>query len=180
MVLGLLLQEAPQSGYDLASRATRTISHFWPITKAQVYTELIRLEKAGYLEAEQVEQQEAPNKRLYRPTITGRDAFRMWAESADLGEPRLRHPLLLRLWFAPQAGRERLEQECRAFREHLLANQIRFTDLLSRNTSGRGRQARAPDGARYRALALRHGLLRIEAEIAWLDEVQEALGNRSD
>jgi DNA-binding PadR family transcriptional regulator len=176
VVLGLLLQDSPQSGYDLASRATRTISHFWPITKAQVYAELPRLEAVGYLDGEDIAQQGAPDKRVYRPTPGGRAAFKTWIDSADLGQPKLRHPLLLRLWFATASGRARLLSACAEYRAALTAERARFDDLLKRIDARREQKAGRSAAVAYRRLALKHGLLRVDAELRWLDDVGEIVG----
>ena len=177
-MLGLLVQEAPQSGYDLASRATRAIAHFWPITKAQVYAELPRLEAAGLVGSELVVRADAPDKYLYRPTAAGRVAFRTWLAGVDLGEAKLRHPLLLRLWFDCEGDVEHLLATCAQHRETLQAQQARFEELVERLDARPPRLAAARRSGARRRLALRHGILRIEAELEWLREVHEVLNAR--
>ena len=178
IVLGLLVQDAPQSGYDLASRATRGIAHFWPITKAQVYAELPRLEAAGLVEGEVVIQEGAPDKRLYRPTAAGQAAFSSWLANVDLGEAKLRHPLLLRLWFSSEADLAPLRAGCERHREALEAQQARFEELIERLDARTTRSAASRRSSAHRRLALRHGLLRIDAEIQWLSEVDTVLNGR--
>lgn len=175
IVLGLLVQEAPQSGYDLASRAARGIAHFWPITKAQVYAELPRLEAAGLVEGELVEQVGSPDKRLYRPTAAGRAAFPAWLAGANLGDAKLRHPLLLRLWFGEQSDAAVLAAACEQHRNALQSQRIRFAELLERLDARSTRSTRERRLIAHRRLALRHGLLRIQAELSWLREVQQVL-----
>lgn len=175
IVLGLLVQEAPQSGYDLASRAARSIAHFWPITKAQVYAELPRLEAAGHLVSEDIVQSGAPDKRVYRPTATGRAAFTRWLADVRLGDVKLRHPLLLKLWFGTESQTSRLLEACEQHRATLLAQRDRFDTLLTRLAAKSTASARGRLSAAHRQLALRHGVLRLEAELAWLDEVQDDL-----
>lgn len=170
IVLGLLVQEAPQSGYDLASRATRGIAHFWPITKAQVYAELPRLEAAGLANSELVTQVGVPDKRLYRPTTAGNEAFKRWLATESFGEAKLRHPLLMQLWFAEQGVASTFATQCQQHRDALAAQAAHFSGLIDKLDAQRSRKVPDPSAA-YRRLALRHGILRIEAELAWLDEV---------
>ncbi|MEJ1935862.1 PadR family transcriptional regulator, partial [Nostoc sp. NIES-2111] len=132
IVLGLLVQEAPQSGYDLASRATRGIAHFWPITKAQVYAELPRLEAAGLASSELVMQVGVPDKRLYRPTTAGKEAFKRWLATESFGEAKLRHPLLMQLWFAEQGVASTFATQCQQHRDALAAQAAHFSGLIDK------------------------------------------------
>lgn len=174
VVLGLLVQRAPQTGYDLASLSARSIGHFWPVTKAQIYAELPKLEAAGLATGDVMRQIGAPDKRLYRPTEAGRAAFARWLRTAKLGAPRLRHPLLLRVWFGtslePAAFKTLLAEAQAAVADE----RARFEALLEKLEATRAPRAEQK-GRNLRRLALRHALLRLAAEAEWLEEVAAAV-----
>ena len=46
------LLEQPSSGYDLARRFDKSIGHFWQATHQQIYRELGRMEKAGWIRSD--------------------------------------------------------------------------------------------------------------------------------
>src|SRR5256885_15691146 len=73
-VLGLL-SFARMSGYDLAAVSQRSIAHFWPLSKTQVYAELRRLADAGLAARRQAETSGGPAKTLYELTGTGEKAL---------------------------------------------------------------------------------------------------------
>src|SRR5437870_5832133 len=81
-VLAALL-EGDASGYELAKRFDVSVANFWHAVPQQVYAELPRLERAGFVEGRQVVQEKRPNKRVYRLTREGRgELARFIAEPA--------------------------------------------------------------------------------------------------
>lgn len=71
---------------------------------------------------------------------------------------------------AEQGGTSQLAAQCVQHREALEAQAAHFSALIHKLDALRSRKALDPSAA-HRRLALRHGILRIEAELAWLDEV---------
>lgn len=172
IVLGFLLDGAgPRSGYDLQAQAARSVANFWPLTKAHVYAALLRLEAAGLVSSTHVEQTGLPDKRVYSPTLAGEEAFGAWLNEADLGAPKLRHPLLVKIFFGgalkPETAVSVLNHHEARCRESL----ARLTGLIERaEASGRTKSAR------FRLLAIRHGVISLEAELAWIAETRDAFG----
>ena len=180
IVLGLLLDRGPQSGYELATLAARSIDHFWPITKAQIYAELPKLETLGYLTGVDVAQTNAPDKRVYKPTRSGELAFRGWINAGRLGEAKTRHPLLLKIWFGAHLPKESLKAALLEQQTRQSKALARYRTLLKQLVERRQIKARreTPDEKAFRRLAIRHAILRLEAEQSWLDEVSTALNAR--
>jgi DNA-binding PadR family transcriptional regulator len=170
VILGLLL-DAPRSGYELAAIAQRSVSQFWPVTKAHVYGELPRLERLGFVTGKDVPQKGAPDKRTYAVTKRGRTAFREWLAGSDLGEPLLRHPLLLQVFFGAHLPPSRLLDVVDDYRRRIVAAQENYAAILERAAE---RQSDSSDGnaIAMRRLAIRYALLRLEAEHLWLKEIE--------
>jgi DNA-binding PadR family transcriptional regulator len=171
VALGLLVQDSPQSGYDLTSLVSRSIGHFWPLTKAQIYAELPKLEASGFVVGEAVTQENLPDKRLYRATREGKKAFQAWLRTVQLGEARLRHPLLLKIWFGTFLDPEHLAAEIEAARGLFEKRKEEFEKLHDRASRQESAQSRPDSALRMRKLAIRHAILRLEAEQRWLEEV---------
>jgi PadR family transcriptional regulator, regulatory protein AphA len=162
-VLGLLSRE-PTSGYELGSLAERTIAHFWPITRAHIYAELGRLEDAGLVTATEVSQRGRPDKRVYAITEQGERALDAWLETADLGDERRRHPLLLKVFFGDRMRPDRLAGLLAAERERYQALRERYLAVAAALEGD-------PHAVMRRATVL-YGVRCAEAQLAWLDEVE--------
>ncbi|MBB6014546.1 DNA-binding PadR family transcriptional regulator [Aquamicrobium lusatiense] len=72
-ILGVVTR-VPRSGYDIVKQ----LEHFRPAKTSQVYPTLSKLEAAGLVVAEDVEQEGRPNKKVYSATPEGRQALTDW------------------------------------------------------------------------------------------------------
>ncbi|MEU6662873.1 helix-turn-helix transcriptional regulator [Streptomyces sp. NPDC046821] len=99
-VLGLLSFGEELSGYDLKKWSDWSLRFFyWSPSFSQIYSELKRLEKAGYATSRMVAQETGTrDKRVYRITDEGMDAVRTWAREAPVDPPVLKHGPMMRLW----------------------------------------------------------------------------------
>ncbi|MFE5493031.1 PadR family transcriptional regulator [Streptomyces virginiae] len=99
-VLGLLSFGEELSGYDLKKRSDLSLRFFFSSPSfSQIYSELKRLEKAGYATSRRVSHDTGTrDKRVYRITEEGLAAVRDWARQAPVDPPVLKHGPMLRLW----------------------------------------------------------------------------------
>ncbi|WP_327282942.1 MULTISPECIES: PadR family transcriptional regulator [unclassified Streptomyces] len=123
-VLGLLSFGEELSGYDLKKWSDRSLRFFyWSPSFSQIYSELKRLEKAGYASSRLVAQETGTrDKRVYRITGDGMAAVREWARETPVDPPVLKHGPMLRLWLGhllePEQMRELLDRQ-QAFAEEM-------------------------------------------------------------
>jgi DNA-binding PadR family transcriptional regulator len=123
-VLGLLSFGEELSGYDLKKWSDWSLRFFyWSPSFSQIYSELKRLEKAGFATSRLVAQETGTrDKRVYRITDPGMDAVRKWAREAPVDPPVLKHGPMLRVWLGhllePEQMREVLVQH-REFAEKM-------------------------------------------------------------
>ncbi|MGW7198750.1 PadR family transcriptional regulator [Streptomyces chryseus] len=133
-VLGLLSFGRELSGYDLKKWADASLRFFyWSPSFSQIYSELKRLEKAGFATSRLIAQDTGTrDKRVYRITEAGTDAVRTWAREAPVDPPVLKHGPMLRLWLGhllePEQTREVLRQH-REFAEAMRGRAL--TDIES-------------------------------------------------
>jgi DNA-binding PadR family transcriptional regulator len=104
-LLGLLAR-APRSGYDLIREMEEPIGFFWHARRSQIYPELARLERAGFVAHTVVEQQERPDKKVYEITEDGRAVLAAWAaEPMRMTSERDEFMLkVFSLWLADPTG----------------------------------------------------------------------------
>ncbi|WP_438270705.1 PadR family transcriptional regulator [Streptomyces platensis] len=99
-VLGLLSFGEELSGYDLKKWSDWSLRLFyWSPSFSQIYGELKRLEKVGYVTSRMVAQETGNrDKRVYVITDAGMTAVRHWAREAPVEPPVLKHGVMLRMW----------------------------------------------------------------------------------
>ena len=168
-ILGLLTF-GESSGYDLVKLVNSTIGHFFSPAKSRIYSELRRLVAAGYATERKVQQEDRPNKRLYRITGEGRRALREWLESAEVEPPIYKIPFLLKLFFAANMSHETLlsqvKEESRESREVL----EEFRELE--------RRMQGKEEMFFPYLVLRAGLAHNESQVRWGEQILEELQAR--
>jgi DNA-binding PadR family transcriptional regulator len=83
------LLEKSSSGYDLARRFDKSIGYFWRATHQQIYRELARMEKAGWISSEAAPDGGRTRKKIYQVLDAGRTELERWArEPAPLVDMR--------------------------------------------------------------------------------------------
>lgn len=170
VVLGLLAKR-PGSGYDLAALAERSLAHFWPISRSQLYAELPRLEERGWAESVAVAQDRYPDKRVYRPTAEGLAALRAWLDGSGHEGQRTKNGVLLKVFLGAFMSRDRLERLLDGYRD---AARARRAELAALADDLGGREL--TEARRFGLVALRHGILQAEATIIWVEEARSLMG----
>ncbi|MBA3309518.1 MAG: PadR family transcriptional regulator [Nocardioidaceae bacterium] len=170
VVLGLLARR-PGSGYDVAAFAEKTVRHFWPISRSQLYIELSRLEELGWATGTAVQQDRYPDKRDYETTPAGIAALREWLdESPHRQRQRTQDAVMLKTFLGSYMSPDRLADQLRDYREQaekLRAELLAVVEHLD---------AKGPTGPhRFGRATARYGVLQSEATIAWTEEAQTLL-----
>jgi DNA-binding PadR family transcriptional regulator len=169
-ILGLLTL-GPSSGYELGSLTERTVAHFWPLTRPHIYSELSKLEQLGHVTSVEVEQRGAPDKRVYSITVQGEQQLDAWLRDPDPDVQRPRHPLLIKLFFSDRLEPDAMRPLLASYRAGLEARRSTYAALAEGVMPGQ----QWPDNSCIR-LTARFGQRRMEADLAWLDEVEAVLG----
>ena len=102
-VLGLIGLK-PRSGYDIKRIVDGSIRHFWAASPGQIYPELKRLERAGWIEGDDVPRGGRP-RRVYRISEAGSAALQGWLAGYET-RVELRDESLLRIFFSDAAPHE--------------------------------------------------------------------------
>ena len=109
-VLGLLSYGEELSGYEIRKWAENLRFFYWSPAQSQIYLELRKLSKLGYVSSLEVRQEGKPDKRMYSITQEGKLEFERWINHEPLEPTVIKHSLVLRLFFGHMADEKRLEQ----------------------------------------------------------------------
>lgn len=165
-VLGLIAS-GPISRYELWQQAERSIANFWTIAKSQVYGELERLEKLGYVSGADVRQKGKPDKKTYRITPEGTAALRTWLAEPAQEQDRIRSTLLVKLFFGNLMPDTALRDHLDQYRAKAEARRAQLEPVVQMLTGMKNAE-------HMRACALL-GLRINEAMVSWADEVTKDL-----
>ncbi|WP_318207260.1 MULTISPECIES: helix-turn-helix transcriptional regulator [unclassified Streptomyces] len=148
-VLGLLSHERELSGYDIKKWSDRSLGLFyWSPSFSQIYSELKRLEKAGFADSRLVAPEAGSrDKRVYLITGEGLAAVRLWARTAPLDPPVLKHGPMLRLWLGHLLEPERMRE--------ILAAHRAYAEGMRRRAEADAADASADEAWTYPRLTLR-------------------------
>jgi DNA-binding PadR family transcriptional regulator len=165
-VLGLLAQH-PRHGYELraAFQALAGGEENWDVKPAQVYTTLVRMEQAGLVIEQGIEQDGGPEKRIYAITPEGLKTLDEWFAEGSSSEHQ-RDEFFLKLMVALISG---------AVDPNRLINTQRM--FLYRALHGITAQRTQTDPKRELAkhLLLDKAAMHLEADLRWLDMTEGRL-----
>lgn len=169
LLLGLVRE--PASGYDLKRLFDERIAHFWAAELSQIYPALKRLEGRGWLRGRHAASKRGPGRRVYGLTPAGRRELRHWlADPPHFGDERF--PYLAQLYFMGELGDPRRTiRFLRQVWEHLSAKLMALRSLERMWIEADPRYPdRLPLEDLHVHLALRKGLVSLEASLAWCEE----------
>jgi PadR family transcriptional regulator AphA len=168
IILGFL-RVRPRSGYDIKQAVGISTQFFWGASFGQIYPELRRLEKAGLVE---VESEGGRRRKAYRLTAAGERALDDWLRGDD-DLFQYRDEGLLRLFFSDLSDPEAALANIRRMREWREQAVAFFHSEL---------EPHARDdvelGYRFPRRALEFGMAWLDAQAAWLAELETELTGR--
>jgi DNA-binding PadR family transcriptional regulator len=173
-ILGLLSRE-DLSGYDLTRRMKGRVGYFWSARHSQIYPELARLEEGGYVTHSVVEQQERPDKKIYKITAEGLAALKEWVVEPPVPKPS-REELVLKaysIWLADPEEAARLFRGEQLRHEEQLAH---YEELRAWMEGEWGEELTRPESPRFAThAALRRGVIYERGSAEWCRWVADSI-----
>jgi DNA-binding PadR family transcriptional regulator len=165
-LLGLLAQQ-PRHGYELHAAFEAVVGGQmnWDVKPAQVYTTLARLEEAGMVAEEGVEQDGGPEKRIFAITEQGREELAAWMAEPVQSEHQ-RDEFFLKLMLSVATGIADPRRVIYTRRASL------YRELHAITTR---RAAADPRRELAQILLLDQVVMHLEADLRWLDIVEQRL-----
>ncbi len=159
-ILGLLAQH-PRHGYELRAAFSAVIGgdENWDVKPAQIYSTLNRLEEAGLVQQQAIEQNGGPEKRIYDVTDAGREMLQEWF-ALGIAPEHQRDAFFVKLMTALVSGAAdpgRIIQIQRS----LLYQELHAATTL--------RESYNPRAEIAQILLLDKSIMHLEADLRWLD-----------
>jgi PadR family transcriptional regulator AphA len=165
-VLGLVAF-GERSGYDLVRLAENSAGHLWTPSQSQIYKTLPRLVSWGLARKREVEQRGRPDKALYKLTADGRQTLRRWLDEVEEEPAGGRAVFALKVFFCEFASAGTALAQLAAYRRFLTRRLERYEVL---------RDEARRSGSIYPQLVLHHGITRVRATLAWIDDATAEIG----
>ncbi len=114
-LLGLLNYQS-KTGYELNKTFEESLNFFWKAQTSQIYRELNKMKKEGWLVSETIIQVGKPNKKMYSLTDMGQEELNRWLRHHESMEwVTLRSEFLMKLFLS---GDKLLEENIEYLRQY--------------------------------------------------------------
>ncbi len=165
-----LLAKKPGSGYDISKHFDEELSCYWKATQQQVYRELSKIEKKGWVSFETLPQVGKPDKKLYHITDSGWQVLTQWY--AEPTEPTpIREDLLVKVLIGHKMPRQLLTQELRRRQQIHSAKLANYQEMEAAHFSDIENNV----SMQFMYLTLKRGVAYETSWLTWCEEVLEAL-----
>ncbi len=173
-ILSVLIT-APSSGYDLAKRfnpsVEGSVGFFWSASFQQIYRELSRLEEKEWLQAEAVQQENRPDKRIYGVTALGKQQLGQWVAKAEEMAP-IKDDLLVKLYVGHLVPGSTIVIKLEAHRQQHQQRLAIYQDISSQYF--KNPQALSKN-LQFQYMTLLRGIHYETGWLAWCDEIMPLL-----
>ena len=171
-----LLAKHPGSGYDITKHFEEGMSCYWKATQQQVYRELGKLSKKGYVRFETQPQVGKPDKKLYEITDSGWQELARWY--LEPTEPTaVREDLLVKVLIGYKMPQDQLIQEIQHRRALHRSQLTSYQKMEADYRSGDWKREPDKDAAelKFMYLTLKRGIAYEESWLTWCDEVMATI-----
>lgn len=159
-----LLAEHEGHGWELQQRFESLLADTWPLNNGQVYATLQRLQRNGLIASRTVEQTERPDRHVYNITDKGQAELDRWLHEPPPKTGLLKDEFFLKVLIRCINGDADLADMLHTQRQH-------YYDALATITQRR----RQGDRNIATQLLLDGAARRLEADLHWLDDVEQRL-----
>ena len=169
-ILGILTH-GQQSGYDIKKHIGQSIGYFWQESYGQLYPALKNMVEQGLVTMHVEKNEGKPDKKVYQITSQGKANFKNWlAEPIDI-IPKVRHELLLKLFFGIETT---TEINIRHVQEYM-KKCISYLEELKMVKNSIEKNGKNNPASTYWLITVSNGLHTLNAEIVWCIETVNTL-----
>jgi DNA-binding PadR family transcriptional regulator len=160
-VLGLLA-ESPKYGYEIKRRFEGALGNVWSVSYGQLYPTLRRLSELGFVTKKTEPGKKAADKNIYSITEKGRKKIDEWLLKPLRNTYRIKDEFTLRFLFFSKLSPVQVRDYLRAQREKTVVQKESYEGTLA---------SLGHEMDYYLQAIIRKGIIHLEAEARWLDEV---------
>lgn len=158
-------------GYELRAAFETELASIWTLNYGQLYPALEKLEIDGLVAKERIMQDDRPDKKVYSITAQGRDELARWLANASPAPKLGREEFYFKLVAARSLPRDELSG---------LVQRQRQAWLMAIGEWTRGKAALNPRREPLAVLMVDAAIMRLEADIRWLDLIEQMAPLLSD
>ncbi len=159
------------SGYDLAKKFDSSIGYFWQASHQQIYRELSKLDKLGWITSEIMIQEGRPDKKNYSVTQQGKQQLQEWIAKPCEPMP-VKDDLLVKIFSGYIVSDNTILQELEHHRKIHVEKLSTYKDLEQKYFQN---PQQLPRVAKFQYLTLSRGIRYEKQWLAWCDEAIELL-----
>ena len=160
-----LLSKQPDSGYDISKHFDEELSCYWKATQQQVYRELGKLTKQGWVDFETVPQAGKPDKKIYQITDDGWKELTRWYMAPTEPTP-IREDFLVKVLIGHKMPRQLLINEVKHRQQIHSAQLEKYRTMEAEHFAGNSDLE-----VQFMYLTLKRGIAYEISWLAWCDEV---------
>jgi PadR family transcriptional regulator, regulatory protein AphA len=161
-----LLAESPKYGYELKRRFEGALGNVWSVSYGQLYPTLRRLSEMGWLTKKTEPGKKAAEKNIYSITEKGRKKLDEWLLSPIRSTYRVKDEFTLRFLFFSKLEPARVVEYLEEHRRKTAEQRASFEKTLA---------ALQGEIDFFLQGIIRKGVVHLDAEDRWLEQVIEAL-----
>jgi DNA-binding PadR family transcriptional regulator len=165
-----LLAESPKYGYEIKRRFEGALGNVWSVSYGQLYPTLRRLSELGWVTKKTEPGKKAAEKNIYSITDKGKKKLDDWLLKPLRTTYKVKDEFTLRFLFFSKIPQE-------AVLEYLRAQQKKT--VLQKDSYQRTLVSLRDEIDYYLQAIIRRGIIHLEAENQWLEEVMEDIGSRA-
>lgn len=164
-----LLAESPKYGYEIKRRFEGALGNVWSVSYGQLYPTLRRLSELGWVTKKTEPGKKAAEKNIYSVTEKGRRKLDEWLLKPLRSSYRVKDEFTLRFLFFSKLSSENVLDYLKVQQEKTVLQKESFQRTL----------VSLRDEIDYFLQAIiRKGIVHLEAETRWLDEVMSDIRAR--
>ena len=160
-----LLAESPKYGYEIKRQFEAAIGNAWSVSYGQLYPTLRRLSEQGWVTKRTEPGKKAAEKNIYSITDKGRRKLDEWLLKPVKSSYRVKDEFTLRFLFFSKVAPVQVLEYLRGYQRKMREQQDSFRSTLQSNA---GMDF-------YLQGIIRKGIVHLEAEDRWLEEVMQAI-----
>jgi len=161
-----LLSESPKYGYEIKRQFEGALGNVWSVSYGQLYPTLRRLSEQGWVTKRTEPGKKAAEKNIYSITDKGRRKLDEWLLNPVRSSYRVKDEFTLRFLFFRKIAPGQVLDYLRGYQKKTREQRESFRSTL---------QTLNPGMDFYLQGIIRKGIVHLEAEDRWLEEVMEAI-----
>lgn len=161
------------TGYDINKVFKESLNYFWVAQTSQIYSELQNLKKEGWVEYEDVEQKQKPDKKIFSITDLGKRELQNCLLNYNVDFPT-RNEVLMKTFFMGKLNKNQIKEFFNELLKNLEQEKIQL-DKTNEIIENYGKNVENKDSLLW-SMTADYGKMHIDMDIKWIKSCLGKLG----